>query len=220
MRGQPRYGPAFAAAFGGDGTISLARIAAAIAAYERTLITPDTPYDRYVRGDSSALSAEQVRGMLLFEGLGCVQCHSGPAFSQASVGEAGAPLRAFPAFDTPLARRWQGAADAGLAPAGSARGVWRVPSLRNVALTAPYFHDGSVDTLEEAVRIMAAAQLGLAVDGRAPPAPVEGRTPADGSLRLLERRQLAPTELRALVAFLRSLSDATLAAAWRPPAQP
>ena len=85
LKADRSYVDAFAAAFGAGEPVSIERVAQAIAAYERTLITPDAPYDRFVRGDQSALTPQQVRGMALFESAGCADCHSGPNFSSASM---------------------------------------------------------------------------------------------------------------------------------------
>ena len=152
LRADPAYGPAFAAAFA-DGVITARRAAQAIAAYERTLVTADSAFDRFVGGDAAALTEAQKRGLWLFDSLGCAACHSGPNFSGASLIGPRNPYarlstgRLEPRLAAALA------ADKGRADAAAAEGVWRVPSLRNVALTAPYFHDGSVATLDEAVRI-------------------------------------------------------------------
>lgn len=156
VKAQTRYRLAFAEAFGPDSGIHIAHIAEAIAAYERSLITPDTPYDRFVRGDLTALTPQQLRGMALFESLGCVNCHHGPNFSAASLFDDRMPYRVFPANPTPYEKDYP-LLDS---PSGGGRSAWRVPSLRNVALTGPWLHNGSVTELEEVVRIMAAAQLG------------------------------------------------------------
>jgi cytochrome c peroxidase len=205
VQAQPAYRAAFTAAFEDDAVISIERVAQAISAFERTLITPDTPYDRFVRGDDGALSRRQLRGMALFESFGCVQCHAGPNFSAASVFDTQAPMRAFPALQTQGLEALDLAHDPGLygAPAGS--GVWRVPSLRNVALTGPYFHNGSVAQLDEAVRIMLRAQLGVVVDGLSPAAPRVARAPGqDPELRtpVVATRD----DVQSIVAFLESLS--------------
>ncbi len=198
------YREAFTAAFGPGEPITIDRITAAIAAYERTLITPDAPYDRFVRGELDALTPAQLRGMALFQAVGCVLCHSGPNFSAASVFEPQAPLRIFPAFPTPYETRYGLTEDSGAAPPGSPRGSWRVPSLRNVALTGPWFHNGSVTELEEAVRLMANVQL--------------GRTghlliwsAGDRVLREVDRPELGEREIGDLVAFLHALSSDRLA---------
>ncbi|MBI4692576.1 MAG: c-type cytochrome [Gammaproteobacteria bacterium] len=207
------YRREFAALGDAGRPITAERIAAAIAAYERTLIASDTPYDRFVRGDARALDARALRGLALFESVGCVRCHAGPNFSAASVFDPSAPWRLFPAHDSELAAEAGLTTDKGTAPPDAARGVWRVPSLRNVALTAPYFHNGAVATLEEAVRIMANAQLGrparAVVDG--------GReaywSPAAHAAASVERQPLTDAEVGDLVAFLRALSSDRLAAA-------
>lgn len=93
---RPDYRAEFRAVFGGARPLSIDNIAAAIATFERTLITPDTPYDRYARGDKTALDEAQLRGMRLFEGYGCRICHSGPNFSGASLFDTAMPFRAFP----------------------------------------------------------------------------------------------------------------------------
>lgn len=198
------YSAWFAAAFG-DPAIDSARIAGAIAAYERTLVTADSPYDRFVRGDLDALTPAQLRGMALFESVGCVSCHSGPNFSAASSLVEGTPWRVFPSVSTPYEQRYRLIEDAGAAGSQPGRGIWRVPSLRNVALTAPYFHNGSVDNLEEAVRIMSAVQL--------------GRTGAmlvwsdrDSTLKRLPDRRLDDRQVTDIVAFLNALSSEQLLA--------
>jgi cytochrome c peroxidase len=110
----------------------------AIATYERSLVTSDARFDRWLGGDPGALSAEELDGYRLFKSLGCVSCHQG-----ANVG--GNLFQRQGVFRP-------------LAAAGPE--IVRVPSLRNIATTGPYFHDGSAPTLSDAVRQMAAAQLG------------------------------------------------------------
>ncbi|MBI4986995.1 MAG: c-type cytochrome [Rhodocyclales bacterium] len=212
----PSYRAPFARAFGPGTAITIERIAAAIAAYERTLITPDAPYDRFVRGDATALSAAQLRGMALFQSTGCIGCHSGPNFSGASLFDPTAPLRVFPANATAFDARYGLTRDSGLAPAGSGRGIWRVPSLRNVALTAPYFHNGSVDDLAEAVRIMASAQVGRRTRDDPDPGRYVVWSPPERVLSSVDRSALTDQQVDDIVAFLRSLSSATLAAARQP----
>lgn len=197
----PGYRRSFEWLFG-DEAIPIERIASAIAAYERTLVAADTPYDRYVAGDASALNAAQVRGMKLFASVGCVVCHHGPNFSSASRFDARAPYRLFPAFANDYTRRYRLDEDGGRLPQGSRRGVqrglWRVPSLRNVALTAPYFHNGAVDKLEDAVRVMATAQLGRRI--------VPQRSGVAGG------HELSEADVLDIAAFLGALSSDRLAA--------
>ena len=110
--------PEYRKLFGGE--ITPEKVAEAISAFERTLITPETPFDRFIRGDRSAMSASQQRGMEAFQRAGCALCHNGPMlsdFKRHAIGLSGPPLR--------------------------------TPTLRNLRHTAPYLHDGSQRTLEE-----------------------------------------------------------------------
>jgi cytochrome c peroxidase len=163
LKAIPGYPQAFAAAFGGADAISADNAAKAIAAYERTLITPNSAYDKYVGGDKSALTEQQVRGMQTFADVGCVSCHSGPAFNGPTLPQGTGFYQKFPmhengaleaqyGFGTDLGRAAETKQDAD-------KHLFKVPTLRNIALTAPYFHNGKVQNLEDAVRIMAKAQL-------------------------------------------------------------
>lgn len=199
VKRQPHYRNAFDDAFGADTAITIDRIAKAIAAYERTLITSDTPYDRFVRGDHSAMTPQQIRGMALFESLGCVSCHQGPNFSSASVFNGQFPRRIFPANPTPYENKYDLLVDidnSGI----KQRSVWRVPSLRNVALTGPWLHNGSVTTLEEAIRIMASTQLGWS-----------GHyllwSEANQTLQEISRPVPSERQINDIVAFLHALSS-------------
>ena len=206
VRADARYAPAFRAAFGDDAPISIERIATAIASYERTLITPDSPYDRFVRGDVQALNVQAQRGMALFDAVGCTQCHGGANFSSASLLDAGPAWRLFPAWPAAADPALQLARDPGLAAPGSAAGVWRVPSLRNVADTAPYFHNGSVQQLDEAVRVMARVQLGWQIVPGADATPAVRWASAEQTMNLLPPRTLPESAVQDITAFLRSLS--------------
>jgi len=121
-------------------------MAKAIAAFERTVLSGDSAYDRFKAGDDNALTAAQKRGMKTFETAGCADCHAPPTFSTYDFHNAGVGM------DKPKpdeGRKTVTKKDADF-------GAFRVPSLRDVAQTAPYFHDGSAKTLEEAVALMAA----------------------------------------------------------------
>jgi cytochrome c peroxidase len=116
-------------------------IADALSAFLSTLVTANAPFDRWLRGDRTALNAQQIRGYGRFQQLGCASCHQGI--------NVGANI---------FQRRGV------FHPLGALNPRYlRVPSLRNVAVTAPYFHDGSVSTLPEAIRRMARAQLDLTI---------------------------------------------------------
>ena len=156
------YRAYFEAAFGEE-KIDIDRIAKAIAAYERTLITSDTPYDQFVKGDKGALSKRQRRGMETFKQVGCQSCHSGANFSGQMDPGASLTLQEFPVFpDSGYVKEYALMEDKGRFKSTGKEAdkhMWKVPTLRNVALTAPYFHNGSVQTLEEAVRVMGETQL-------------------------------------------------------------
>ena len=137
-----------------------ANIADALVAYQRSLTTPNSRFDRYLRGDRTAVSADELKGYALFKSNGCVACHQGVAIGGnmfqvfGVIGERGAYLSKrgdTEPLDFGRFNRTNLDAD---------RFVFRVPSLRNVALTAPYLHDGSAATLEEAVDVMFKYQLG------------------------------------------------------------
>ena len=159
----PGYKPYFDGAFGTGDNVTMENAAKAIAAYERTLITPDSPYDRYINGDHEALSSQAVRGMDTFEKVGCVSCHSGAAFNGPPMPAGAGFFVKFPMFeDSGNIGEYDLLADAGRFEATGNEGdmhVWRVPTLRNLTYTAPYFHNGAVKSLDEAVVVMAEAQL-------------------------------------------------------------
>jgi len=156
LEGIPGYAPLFTAAFPNDPhPITTKNAGIAIGAYERTLMTP-SPFDRYLGGDVDALSPPARAGLEKFISTGCTACHHG-------VGVGGGMYQKFGVVeDYWAATRAQmidnGRADVTKNPAD--RYVFKVPSLRNVAMTPPYFHDGSVATLPAAVKIMARVQLG------------------------------------------------------------
>lgn len=134
------YRAMFLAAFPETGgTVDTRSVAMALGAFQRTMLSFDSPVDRRQRGDAGALAADATRGAALFD-RHCASCHGGQDFTD----------RQFHALDDPAVAT----ADAGLAHAtgqASDRGRYRTPSLRNVALSAPYWHDGSVDSMGEAI---------------------------------------------------------------------
>ena len=162
VRAIPGYAAYFERAFGKD-AMTVDNAARAVAAYERTLITPNSPYDRYVKGDKTALDDAAVRGMNSFAAIGCVGCHSGAAFSGPAMAPGTGFFTKFPTFsDNDYVKQYDLLADKGREEVtGDKKDAhqFKVPTLRNIAITAPYFHNGSVGTLEEAVRVMAKTQL-------------------------------------------------------------
>ncbi len=159
----PAYVKEFEKVFG-PGKVTIDKLAKAIAAYERTLITPNSPYDRFVAGKKDALSPAAKRGWSKFGQVGCVTCHSGPMFNGPTMAMGTGFYQKFPLIpDAEIEAKYKLSEDIGRAAEtknDAEKNIWRVPSLRNVAITAPYFHTGSVPTLEEAVRVMAKVQLG------------------------------------------------------------
>lgn len=134
LRAIPEYVERFSAAFGGPAPVTPSNMAKAIAAFQRTLITPMSSFDRYMRGDRSAMTARQIRGMQQFADAGCVNCHRGPMFSDFKFHTLGLPDNAkLPASDTGL----------------NGTHGFRTPSLRNVSRTAPYMHNGIFVTIQQ-----------------------------------------------------------------------
>jgi cytochrome c peroxidase len=158
LRKDATYREAFTAIYGGK--IGREQVLDALAAYERSLVTPNSRFDRYLRGEPGAITADEERGSQLFKSYGCIACHQG-------VNVGGNLFQQFGIFSDPFAgRSVVTEADLGrftITGDPADRHVFRVPSLRNVALTAPYFHDGSAPSLDEAVDIMARNQLGRAL---------------------------------------------------------
>jgi cytochrome c peroxidase len=157
LLGKLRADPGYVSAFGHAYPEGLARssVLNALASFERSLQTPDSPFDRYLRGDAGALTTAEQRGYQLFKAYGCVTCHQG-------INVGGNMFQRFGIFlepaDRPAAKPDLGRFQVTGAPRD--RGVFRVPSLRNVEVTGPYFHDGRAATLETAVDTMARVQLG------------------------------------------------------------
>lgn len=134
----------------------------AIADYVRSLTTPNSRFDRWLRGDDAALTPRELKGYALFKELGCVTCHQG-------VNVGGNMFQAMGKMANYFHGREPTRADLGrfnVTGKERDRYKFKVPSLRNVELTAPYFHDGRAETLEEAVRVMARFQIGAELEGR------------------------------------------------------
>ena len=168
VRAIPGYKPYFVKAFGDKDPLTVDNAAKAVAAFERAMITPNSPYDRFVKGDKSALSAQQQRGMQTFADIGCVSCHSGAAFNGPSMPAGTGFFMKFPTFtDNDYVKQYDLMKDKGrfdVTKKDADMHLFKVPTLRNIALTAPYFHNGSVKTLDEAVRVMAKTQLNKNLD--------------------------------------------------------
>lgn len=162
VRRIPGYKAYFDKAFG-ENSMTVDNAAKAVAAFERTLITPNSSYDKYVKGDKKAMSEQQVRGMNKFASSGCTSCHSGAAFNgpQMKLGEGF--FTKFPTYTgNSYVAQYRLADDKGrqeVTANEADANMFRTPTLRNITDTAPYFHNGSVNDLAEAVRVMAKTQL-------------------------------------------------------------
>ncbi len=211
LRAEPRYRTMFPAAFGdAPDPFTIDNVTRAIAAFERTLISGDSPYDRYLNGDRAAISASAKRGEALFfsERLECFHCHGGFNFSQTTdhVGKAFAEIEfhntglynldgrgAYPKENLGTFEITQRPEDIGR---------FRAPTLRNIAVTAPYMHDGSIPTLDAVLDHYAAGGRTLrAGEYRG----VGSHNPNKSSF--VKGFRLTPREKQDVLNFLRSLTD-------------
>lgn len=185
----PAYVGLFERVFG-EGPIEAEWLASAIAFFERSLIAMDSPVDRFRAGDTEALSEQQRRGSDAFRRVGCARCHEGVMFSDFD-------LRAEGVKEHPLLAE---------PDAGDGRFRFRTPSLRNVALTAPYMHNGVLDTLDEVLRFYDEGRSenpNVATGG--------GRGEGGGTPRVDRRfrriRNMSERDRQDIVAFLEALTD-------------
>ena len=154
----PEYSAAFKRAYPGEG-MTEETLKHAVVTFERSLLTPSARFDRYLGGQEDAINEREKTGYRLFKGYGCATCHQG-------VNVGGNFFQKLGVIKPYFVGRTVTDADLGRYNATKLeadRHVFRVPSLRNVAVTPPYFHDGSVPTLREAVHEMADHQLGRAI---------------------------------------------------------
>jgi len=155
LKADPSYVEAFHAVYG-DEDIDQKTVTSAIAEFEKTLITPDSRFDQYLKGNDAAITAQEKHGYALFKSVGCSGCHSGVAMGGQAYEVMGLEGDYFTDRGTKLQKVDDGRMAVTNAEADHNR--FKVPNLRNVALTAPYFHDGSAKTLTDAVRKMARYQ--------------------------------------------------------------
>jgi cytochrome c peroxidase len=155
VRSIPGYVEAFEGVYGDPG-VDIERITDAIAAFEETLVTPGARFDRWLMGDDAALSAEELAGWTLFKESGCVACHNGAGLGGTSFQRMGL-VEPYQTSNPAIGR-------AAVTGRDEDRFTFKVPTLRNVELTYPYFHDGAAATLEEAVQVMGRLQLGRTYD--------------------------------------------------------
>ena len=192
----PEYRTLFGRAFGGSKPVTDVNLGRALAAFQRTLIAANSPFDRYMRGETTAMTGEQVRGMEQFQSIGCINCHSGPMFSDFAPRVLGVPDNTrLPESDSGLDKTY----------------AFRTPSLRNLSATAPYMHNGVFPTLGDVVNFYQRISRGRG--GR-------GGGNGGGGRRLnaqVSRDQIDPLARglnmrgrgqRDLIAFLQALDDA------------
>ena len=151
LRSIPQYVQEFKTVFGHD-KLTIAEVTTAIAAFEETLVTPNSRFDQWLQGDKKALKNDELAGYKLFKDSGCVACHNGPNLGGNSFQKMGI-VEPYKTTSTAEGRSAVTGNDAD-------RFNFKVPTLRNVELTYPYFHDGSADTLAQAVDVMGRLQLG------------------------------------------------------------
>lgn len=184
LESMPEYVQAFETAFPGESKpVTLANVGRAIGAFERKLTTPSR-WDEFLRGKQDALSDAELEGLKVFTSVGCMVCHTGELLGGSMYQKVG------------VVEAWPNQKDQGrfdVTKQAVDRMMFKVPSLRNVAQTAPYFHDGSVPTLDSAVKAMGKHQLGLS---------------------------LSEQEVGSIVTWLGSLSGAPPAELIQPPALP
>ncbi|MEW5964712.1 MAG: cytochrome-c peroxidase [Pseudomonadota bacterium] len=147
----PAYVREFKQVFGKD-KIDIDQVTAAIAEFEKTLVTPNSRFDQWLLGKKDALTADELAGYALFKDSGCIACHNGPAVGGASFQKMGV-VEPYKAKSPAEGRSAVTGKDAD-------RFNFKVPTLRNVEMTYPYFHDGAANTLTEAVDVMGRLQLG------------------------------------------------------------
>lgn len=170
LRSIPQYVSSFSKVYGTQ-KITLDEVTDAIAEFEKTLVTPNSRFDKWLAGDSKALTEAELAGYKLFKDVGCTACHNGEAVGGNSFQKMG--------LVTPYETTNPAEGVAGLTGNDADRMKFKVPTLRNVELTYPYFHDGAYWKLEEAVDVMARLQLG---------------------------RQLEPVQIAQITAFLKTLT--------------
>lgn len=151
LRSIPEYRKEFAEIYGSD-EIDIDRVTDAIAAFEETLVTPNSRFDQWLKGDDQALTQAELDGYKTFKDIGCTACHNGPAAGGSSFQRMGVVEPYI--TDNPAEGR------VAVTGKDADRFSFKVPTLRNVELTYPYFHDGAHWQLEDAVDLMARLQLG------------------------------------------------------------
>ena len=191
LRAIPEYVALFRKSFGDETSIDAGQLGEAIAAFERTLVGMNSPFDRFRSGDRSALTARQQRGLARFDEVGCDRCHEGVMFSDFDLNAEGIP-------EHPLVSQ---------PDAGDGRFRFRTPTLRNAAVTAPYMHNGTLATLLDVLRFY---DNGRSENPNVSDAIGERRR-RDGTPRVDRSFQrvddMSERDMQDIIAFLEALTD-------------
>jgi cytochrome c peroxidase len=186
------YRRLFARAFVANNPVNAQNLGRALAAFQRTLVAANTPFDRYMRGETTALSPEQVRGLERFQSAGCINCHSGPMFSDFATHVLAVP-------DSPKLPE----SDSGV----NKTYAFRTPSLRNLSATAPYMHNGAFATLGEVVTFYRQISRGGGRRGGGGARGVNAQVTRDQIDPLARQLNMRGRGQPDLIAFLRALDD-------------
>jgi cytochrome c peroxidase len=187
------YRRLFVRAFGSATAVNERNLAHALAAFQRTLVAANSPFDRYMRGDMTAMSADQLRGMERFQSIGCINCHSGPMLSDFATHVLGVPDNAkLSESDSGVNQSW----------------AFRTPSLRNLTVTAPYMHNGVFATLNEVVNFYQRISRGGGRRGGGSRG-VNAQVTRDRVDPLARQLNMRGRGQRDLIAFLGALTDTT-----------
>lgn len=183
LRQIPEYRQLFKSAFGDENSVTIENLGKAIAAFERTLVTNNTRFDQYMRGDRDAILISEKEGFELFKEVGCVNCHNGPMFSDYKMHVLGTPE------NNKLPK-----------PDGGVKDTFsfRTPTLRNLRFTAPYMHNGSLKTLKRVLEFYEDISNGKE---RNPHVPKEKYDP------FVRELQLSVKEMSLIISFLNTLND-------------
>jgi cytochrome c peroxidase len=188
----PEYRRLFARAFGGSRPVDEGNLGRALAAFQRTLVASNSPFDRYMRGDTTALSLEQIRGMERFQSVGCINCHNGPMFSDFATHVLAVPDNAkLPESDSGVNKTY----------------AFRTPSLRNLSATAPYMHNGALATLGEVANFYRRISRGGGRRGGGGARGVNAQLSPDRIDPLARQLNMRGGGQQDLIAFLRALDD-------------
>ena len=183
LKAIPEYQTLFQSAFGGEAPINSVNLGKAIATYERSLITNNSRFDQYMRGDKEAISLSEKDGLELFKKVGCANCHNGPMFSDYKVHVIGVPENdKLPESDAGFEESY----------------AFRTPTLRNLRFTAPYMHNGSLPNLKRVLEFYEDISFGKVRNEN---------VPSEHFDPLVKELQLSVKDMAPIISFLNTLND-------------